>query len=364
MSPRERYQQALERGELEPDTAQAEAIEAFQALHEQLLAEREQRSGMRGRLGRALGRSPQPVRGLYCWGGVGTGKTLLFDLFYDALPFDDKLRTHFHRFMSRVHEQLHRLGDIASPLEKIADHFAGRASVVCLDEMHVNDITDAMLMSGLLRALFARGVTLVTTSNTQPDDLYRGGLQREQFLPAIELIKAHTQLVAVHGGTDWRQRNLANASYWIVPHSREADLQLLSTFERAIPINRRRRNWIKVNGRRIELVVWCAGVAWFDFGALCRGARSSDDYLEIARFFHTVLLRRIPVLGEQDDDAARRFINLVDILYDRQVRVFASAEAAPGSLYTGERLADEFQRTHSRLREMQTEDYMTRPHLG
>ncbi len=364
MSPRKQYERALAERTLSHDPAQAAAIERLDDLHARLIAAGQRRTGLRARIGRAFGRHHGPVRGIYLHGGVGTGKTHLFDLFYDTLPFDDKLRLHFHRFMFLVHEQLRELGDRESPLEEVAEHFAARACVLCLDEMHVNDITDAMMMGGLLRGLFARGVTLVTTSNVTPDGLYADGLQREQFLPAIELLKTHTELVPVDGGTDWRLRNLGNAKHWIVPHDREADMELVGIFERSVAVNRRKRDWVTINGRRITAVYWADGVVWFDFLSLCRGARSSKDYLEIARFFHTVLLRRIPVMDAYDDDAARRFINLIDTLYDRNVRLFASAEAAPESLYTGDRLTFEFQRTTSRLREMQTHEYAALPHLA
>ncbi len=364
MSPRERYRQAVDAGELAADAAQAEAIEAFDDLYERLVADEHARRGWRGRLQQALGRSRTPVTGLYVHGGVGTGKTHLFDLFFDSLPFDDKLRLHFHRFMFLVHERLREVNDARAPLEHVAADFAARARVLCLDEMHVNDITDAMLMYGLLKGLFARGVTLVTTSNTPPDQLYADGLQREQFLPAIELIKRHTARLPLDGGTDWRQRNLADAELWHVPPGRAADMSLVTTFERAVAVNRRKRDWVTINGRRIDVVYWADGVAWFDFRPLCRGNRSSKDYLEIARIFHTVLLRRIPVMADADDDAARRFVNLIDTLYDRNVRLFASAEAEPEAIYTGSRLAFEFQRTASRLREMQTAEYQHQPHLA
>ncbi|MDX1608540.1 MAG: cell division protein ZapE [Halofilum sp. (in: g-proteobacteria)] len=362
MSPREQYRQAVDSGKLLPDPAQEQAIEAFEDLHQRLVRDGERRSGVRARVAATLGRRPPPVCGLYAWGGVGTGKTHLFDLFHDSLPFHDKLRLHFHRFMFLVHEQLRELGEIENPLERVADHFAGRARVLCLDEMHVNDITDAMLMYGLLRGLFDRGVTLVTTSNVPPKGLYKDGLQREQFLPAIDLMQRHTEVIKIDGGTDWRLRNLGDATAWHVPHSREADMALVDTFERAVAIAHRKRDWIVVNGRRINVVYWSDGVAWFDFLSLCRSHRSSKDYLEIARFFHTVLVRRIPRMGAHDDDAARRFINLIDTFYDRNVRLYASADAQPEDLYHGERLTFEFQRTASRLREMQTREYHHRPH--
>lgn len=362
MSPRAQYRRALDAGTLAHDPAQATAIETFDDLYDRLLADGGRRTGLRARVARALGRHPEPVRGLYVHGGVGTGKTHLFDLFFDALPFEDKLRLHFHRFMYLVHEHLRGLADTASPLEQVAAHFARRARVLCLDEMHVNDITDAMLMHGLLRGLFNRGVTLVTTSNVHPDDLYADGLQREQFLPAIDLLHRHTDIIALDGDTDWRQRNLADAEVWHVPHDRDADVRLVTTFERAVAVNRRKRDWITINGRRINVVYWADGVAWFDFRSLCRSARSSSDYLEIARFFHTVLLRRVPVMGEADDDAARRFINLIDTFYDRNVRLYASADAEPEAIYTGTRLRFEFRRAASRLREMQTPQYLHQPH--
>lgn len=362
MSPGLQYRQAIDAGTLEPDKAQAQAIEAFDDLHARLVADGEARRRLSARVAATIGRRPEPVRGLYVHGGVGTGKTHLFDLFFDALPFEDKLRLHFHRFMFLVHEQLRGLGERSSPLEDVAAQFAGRARVLCLDEMHVNDITDAMLMHGLLRGLFKRGVTLVTTSNVPPDGLYADGLQRAQFLPAIDLLHAHTDILRLDGGTDWRLRNMAGAEVWHVPHDREADMQLVETFEHAVAVNRRKRDWIEVNGRRIPVVYWADGVAWFDFRSLCRTPRSSSDYLEIARFFHTVLLRRVPVMGDADDDAARRFVNLIDTLYDRNVRLYASAAARPDQLYTGTRLAFEFRRTASRLREMQTSEYLHQPH--
>ncbi|MDZ7748359.1 MAG: cell division protein ZapE [Halofilum sp. (in: g-proteobacteria)] len=362
MSPRDHYRRALDAGTLAHDPAQATAIESFDDLYHRLLADGDRRDGLRTRVARALGRHPAPVRGLYVHGGVGTGKTHLFDLFFDALPFEDKLRLHFHRFMYLVHEQLRGVGEISSPLEQVAAHFAARARVLCLDEMHVNDITDAMLMHGLLRGLFRRGVTLVTTSNLHPDELYADGLQRERFLPAIDLLHRHTEVLALDGDTDWRLRNMAEAEVWHVPHDREADVRLVATFEHAVAVNRRKRDWITINGRRITVVYWADGVAWFDFRSLCRSARSSSDYLEIARFFHTVLLRRVPVMDATEDDAARRFVNLIDTLYDRNVRLYASAEAAPEEIYTGRRLRFEFQRTASRLREMQTREYRHQPH--
>lgn len=362
MTPRESYRQAIESGKLLPDPAQEQAIEAFEALYHRLVNAGRKKSGFGARLGKLFAGKPEPVVGVYAWGGVGTGKTHLFDLFHESLPFPEKLRLHFHRFMFLVHEKLRELGEIEEPLQKVADHFAGRARVLCLDEMHVNDITDAMLMYGLIRALADRGVTIVTTSNVPPDRLYEDGLQREQFLPAIDLLERYTEVVHIDNGTDWRLLNLGDAEMWHVPHTREADMVLVDIFERSVAIARRKRDWITVNGRRINVVYWADGVVWFDFLSLCRSARSSKDYLEIARFFHTVLVRRIPQLSADEDDAARRFINLIDTLYDRNVRLYASAGAEPEKLYNGERLTFEFQRTASRLREMQTREYHARPH--
>ena len=357
MTPRERYQQALDAGELQRDSAQAEAVDALDALYHELIADGERRARLGARLRRALGRKPAPVRGLYIHGGVGTGKTHVFDLFYDSLPFREKLRLHFHRFMFLVHQQLREVNHLESPLEHVADHFAGRARVLCLDEMHVNDITDAMIMGGLLRALFDRGVTLVTTSNVPPFNLYQDGLQREQFLPAINLLEAHTRKIQLDGGTDWRMRALEGADTWHVPPDEEGDAALADTFERVITLGREKDAHIQVNGRQIPVIRWTDGVAWFEFSALCEDARSSDDYLEIARFFHTVLVRAVPTMDDDSNNAARRFINLVDTFYDRHVRLFASAEATPDALYTGRKLAFEFQRTASRLTEMQTLEY-------
>ena len=357
MTPRERYQQALDTGELQPDAAQTEAIAALDDLHRELAADGERRRRVGARVRRLLGRQPEPVRGLYLYGGVGTGKTHVFDLFYDSLPFEEKLRLHFHRFMYLVHEQLRGLNDRESPLEHVAEHFAGRARVLCLDEMHVNDITDAMIMGGLLRALFKRGVTLVTTSNVPPFNLYQDGLQREQFLPAINLLERHTRRIELDAGTDWRMRALEGADTWHVPPDDSGDEALADTFERVVTVGRQKAGEIRINGREIPVIRWTDGVAWFEFSALCESARSSDDYLEIARFFHTVLLRAVPIMDDDHNNAARRFINLVDTLYDRHVRLFASAEGMPDELYTGRRLAFEFQRTASRLTEMQTLDY-------
>lgn len=364
MTPLDRYQRAVEAGELSPDEAQAQAAHAFERVHRELVADHRRRTGLRARVGRLLGREPPPVPGLYVWGGVGTGKTHLFDLFHETLPFEEKLRLHFHRFMFLVHEQLRKLGERESPLEDVAEHFARRARVLCLDEMHVDDITDAMLMGGLLRGLFSRGVTLVTTSNIAPGDLYAGGLQREQFLPAIELIERHTHTVRLDNGIDWRLRALESAEIWHMPVDDAGERALGEAFERIVTVDRPRRDHIIVNGRDIPVIRWADGIAWFDFAAICDSPRSSSDYLEIARFFHTVLVSGIPVLDDSNNNAARRFINLVDTFYDRGVRLLATAEAEPESIYRGERLAFEFDRTISRLREMQTVEYLDTPHLA
>ncbi len=311
---------------------------------------------------RLLGRPAPAVKGLYLWGGVGRGKTWLMDSFYACLTGPDKLRLHFHRFMHEVHAELTRLPGETDPLLKVAQHFRARARVICFDEFFVSDITDAMLLGRLFEHLFALGVTLVATSNAAPDELYKDGLQRARFLPAIRSLKSHCQVLEVDGATDYRLRHMQGAELFYVPAGQQADAHLLSIFERLTGRAPADASPLLINDRPIPTRRHADGVAWFGFEALCEGARSQEDYIEIARGFHTVLLSDIPRLGRDQEDAARRLIALVDEFYDRRVKLACSAAAALDRLYNGKRLDFEFQRTQSRLTEMQSQDYLAEAH--
>lgn len=364
MTPRERYRRDLERPDFVEDPAQTRVVEHLQALHDELIdGGGRDRPGLLSRLGFGDSRR-KPVTGLYIWGGVGRGKTYLVDLFFDCLPFDGKHRTHFHRFMRKVHHELKGLRERRDPLDIVAERFAGNTRVLCFDEMVVNDITDAMILGGLLDKLFARGVTLVATSNIAPDDLYRDGLQRDRFEPAIELIKAHTRVIHMQGEVDYRLRFLETAETYLTPPGPEADRSLSNDFDHVAPEAGGRDAMLEIEGRQLKTRRLADGVVWLDFDQVCGGPRSQNDYIELASCFHTVLVSGIPVLGDDANDEARRLINLVDVLYDRHVTLIASAEAAPDELYRGRRLAAEFKRTASRLVEMQSRQYLSQTHLA
>ena len=363
-SPIERYQQDLDSGDFSPDEVQRKAVSCTESLYQQLLQDSNQRKGMLGELLRKLrGGQTSITRGLYFWGGVGRGKTWLVDAFYDCLPFEEKMRMHFHRFMRMVHMDLKKLEDVQDPLAIVGEKIASRAKVICFDEFHVSDITDAMLLHGLLRALFERGVVLVTTSNTHPDKLYWDGLQRERFLPAIELLKEFTEIINVDSGTDYRLRYLDTAEIYHQPLDDLAEEKLLENFRHIAPDRGEENATIIIEHRPIQTLRCADGVAWFEFSALCDGPRGAADYIEIGRLYQTVLLSRVPQMDNTMNDQARRFMTLVDEFYDRNVKLVLSAAAEPGKLYTGNAHAETFQRTVSRLVEMRTHDYLARQHL-
>lgn len=365
MSPKERYAQSLEMHGMVRDAAQEQAVLALEDLHWRLVsAERAPlvKRWWRGALAPFVTARTEPVCGLYLWGGVGRGKTWLMDLFFESLPFDDKLRMHFHRFMRRVHGDLRALSGQANPLLGVADRFARDARVLCFDEFFVSDITDAMILGELLDALFARGVTLVATSNIPPSGLYRDGLQRRRFLPAIALLEQHTRVLNVDGGVDYRLRSLKRAEIYHAPLDAEAELSLAASFASLAPVTPVPCEVLEIEGRRIPTRSRADDVVWFDFAALCAGPRSQNDYIELAREFHAVLVSGVPRFTPQIEDQARRFISLVDEFYDRGVKLIVSAEVPLEALYGGERLAFEFERTRSRLLEMQSEEYLARLH--
>ncbi|MBA1149451.1 AFG1 family ATPase [Ectothiorhodospiraceae bacterium WFHF3C12] len=361
MTPWQRYQQDLQHPEFEQDPAQAEAVAALQDLYERLVEEKDS-PRRRGLLARLRRRPVEPVTGLYLWGGVGRGKTYLVDTFYECLPFEAKRRMHFHRFMHEAHEAMKRYTDRQDPLALIAREFAASTRVLCFDEFFVSDIADAMILGGLLHGLFAEGVTLVATSNVPPDDLYRDGLQRERFVPAIKALKQYTRVMNVDGGIDYRLRFLEQAEIYHAPLDAGADAVLADDFEHIAPEPGLSDTVLRINGRDIAVRRLSEGVAWFDFDALCDGPRSQSDYMEIAREFHSVVLSNVPAMDWSRENQARRFIALVDEFYDRGVNLIISAEAQPDALYEGKRLTFEFQRTVSRLQEMQSQEYLAMPH--
>ncbi len=366
MTPWDRYQRDLKRSGFSHDPAQERVVAYLQRLYHALLQARQLRSRpplLARLLGGSRREAPRPVRGLYLWGGVGRGKTYLVDCFYETLPFRDKRRVHFHRFMQEVHASLKANRETVDPLSRVADGLARHCRVLCFDEFHVTDITDAMLLGGLLQALFERGVTLVATSNQHPDELYRDGLQRERFLPAIGLIKQHTEVVHIDSPVDYRLRELERAEIYHSPLDAAAQEMMRHNFEHLCTEPGVEGGTLEILGRGIPTIRCGEGVVWFDFQALCDGPRGAADYIEIAREFHTVLISGIPVLGEQDEDRARRLMTAVDEFYDRNVKLVISAAAPPGELYRGSRLQEPFQRIVSRLEEMRSHEYLARPHL-
>lgn len=362
----ERFDADIEARRWRQDAAQKAAVRVLQALADELRQSAPARKRRFGeRLLTLLG-NEQPTkstRGVYLWGGVGRGKTYLVDLFHQSLPDTKKLRIHFHSFMQRVHAELSTLSDMTDPLRTVASRLAQRYRVVTVDEFHVSDITDAMLLGRLLRALFAEGVCLVTTSNLAPDELYQDGLQRARFLPAIELIKTEMRIVHLTGDTDYRLRALERGSVYHHPLGAAAAAGLLSCFESVAAAEAVNAEVLQVQGRPVRTVCCAADVVWFEFKELCETARSVADYIEIARRFHTVLVANVRQLTADDSDATKRFIQLVDEFYDRKVKLVVSAETRPHALYVGVRLAFAFERTRSRLEEMQSHAYLARQHI-
>ncbi|HOV57115.1 MAG TPA: cell division protein ZapE [Rhodanobacteraceae bacterium] len=362
--PSQRYAAGVARGDWQDDPAQRAVLAEFDRLHTALAATGDTAdTGLVARL-RARWRAPLAVPGLYLWGGVGRGKTFLVDLFFAGLPLARKRRVHFHRFMREVHAALRALEGRADPLREVAADIAAQARVLCLDEFFVGDIGDAMILGGLLRHLVARGTSLVTTSNTAPPNLYRDGLQRERFLPAIALLQQHCRVVEMVSAQDWRLRTLRQARTYLTPPGAEAERALALAFQHITRGEGRDAGEILINDRAIAVKRLAEDAIWFDFAALCEGPRAVADYIEIGRTWSTVLVSGVPQFGPLAEDAARRFIELVDEFYDRRVKLLLSAAAPIVELYDGTRLRAEFARTESRLIEMGSEAYLALEHLA
>lgn len=367
LSPLDKYKQDLTRDDFLFDAAQENAVIHLQRLYDDLQNKPLAVSGFKKVLNRwkkvYKKQESQSVQGLYFWGGVGRGKTYLVDTFFDSLPFNNKMRVHFHRFMHRVHQELKSLTGQSDPLKIIAKKFAQETQIICFDEFFVSDITDAMILGTLFEELFAHNVILVATSNIIPDELYRNGLQRERFLPAIRLINEHTLIVNVDSGVDYRLRSLQQAEIFHYPLDAQADENLKHYFKQLSSDEGKAGQSIKIHNRPLATVLMSDGVVYFDFSVLCESARSQGDYMEISQLYHTVLMANVKEMGPDTDDTTRRFIALVDEFYERNVKLIMSAELPLEDLYSGGRLAFEFKRCLSRLQEMQSHDYLASEHL-
>ncbi|GAB5381533.1 MAG: cell division protein ZapE [Aliiglaciecola sp.] len=363
-TPWEKYQQDLTSPEFHFDAAQENAVKELQRLYDEL-TQPKRKLTWRVKLAGAFGKGMHKpsIQGLYFWGGVGRGKTYLVDTFYECLPFKRKMRIHFHRFMHRVHHEMKALGGESDPLKIVAEKFAKETKVICFDEFFVSDITDAMILGTLMQELFARGICLVATSNIIPDNLYKNGLQRARFLPAIDLINQNCRVVNVDSGVDYRLRTLEQAEIYHHPLDEDATANLCRYFKQLAPeIGGSGRN-IEIEGREIPSLQDADGVVMFEFRALCDGPRSQTDYMEISRCYHTVLLANVEQMGREIDDIARRFIAMVDEFYERNVKLIISSAVPMEDLYTQGQLEFEFKRCLSRLSEMQSHDYLAKQHL-
>ncbi|MEK6708362.1 MAG: cell division protein ZapE [Pseudomonadota bacterium] len=362
MSPKAWYQGICALPGFVHDAAQAAAIDELDVLWHQLVEFKSRRNRF---LGRSL-LSPEVPKGLYLWGGVGRGKTFLMDAFYACLPYRRKRRIHFHNFMAEVHHGMKLLAGENDPLIALSSRIAQSTRLLCLDEFHVDDIADAMILGRLVEAMFERGVVLITTSNYPPDGLYPHGLQRQNFLPAIELLKRELKVLHMDNGNDYRLRTTTREPLFLVADDADGDAaneqRLDGWFERISAGTRRDEQHIEVRGRLIPVKKIARNTVWFEFKELCGGAHAQEDYLEIAHRFPTVFLSHIPRMTAGHADAARRFTWLIDVLYDNSVRLVASAAAAPDEIYADGVLSGEFSRTTSRLSEMQTQRYLQLPH--
>jgi len=352
------YQQELKTRGYQSDPAQLRAVERLQQCEDEWIAYKEIRSNS---LKKKIFK-PNLPRGLYLWGGVGRGKSFLMDCFYAASPLEKKVRIHFHEFMREVHRELHELSGLSDPLDELAKRISKRYRLICFDEFHINDIADAMILYRLLSALFEDRVQFVMTSNYRPDQLYPNGLHRDRLIPAIKLLEEKLDVLNVDAGNDYRRVQMAQVEAYLTPLNEKTDQRLLEMFAGLIGNQQEQFNPVlNIESRELKPLHMGDGVVWFDFQTLCCGPRSQNDYLEIANQFHTVILTGVPYMPPRMTNEARRFIWLIDVLYDHKIKLIMSAEVPASDLYTEGQITAEFSRTVSRLIEMQSRDYLDAP---
>lgn len=360
MNPLAQYLETFAARGIEPDSVQMQALEALAQAYEKLVRAHMHLSGhkLKHHLNKLFSLKQHPVPGFYFWGGVGRGKTLLMDVFFNHLPFRAKKRLHFHPFMRHIHKQLKSLEGLKNPLAAIAKQIAKEAHVICFDEFFVDDVADAMILSDLLQHLFHEGVTMLFTSNTAPDLLYKNGVQRHRFVPAINLIKQYTQVMEIDKGTDYRSQTLIHSGVYFTPLTDANQQAINREFLQLATGDIVYGHCVKVNGREIPALATAHCLVWFNFNDICVSYTSAQDYLSLAEQFDTFIVTLVPVMHPKDDAAAKRFVHLIDVLYDHHCKVILSAQAAPHDLYQGSSLQKEFQRTVSRLIEMHSKEYI------
>jgi cell division protein ZapE len=352
------YHQELKARGYQSDPAQLRAVERLQQCEDEWIAYKEIRSN---NFKKAIFKPALP-QGLYLWGGVGRGKSFLMDCFYAASPLEKKIRIHFHEFMREVHRELHELSGLSDPLDELAKRISNRYRLICFDEFHINDIADAMILYRLLSALFEDRVQFVMTSNYRPNQLYPNGLHRDRLIPAIKLLEEQLEVLNVDAGNDYRRVQMAQVEAYLTPLNEKTDQRLLDMFHGLIGHQPEvTRPVLNIESRELRPLHMADGVVWFDFQTLCCGPRSQNDYLEISKQFHTVILSGVPYMPPRMTNEARRFIWLIDVLYDHKVKLIICAEVPASDLYTEGQITAEFSRTVSRLIEMQSRDYLDAP---
>lgn len=351
MKPSELYLNLIDEGQLSFDEEQAKLLEKFNHLNESLTKRSKSWFGQK------------KIKGLYIRGEVGRGKTQMMDIFFETLNIQEKKRVHFHRFMKILHDDLDKISAQKDPLKKVAKDISKKTKVLCFDEFYVEDIGDAMLLGRFINELFENKVTLITTSNTHPDNLYRDGLHRSRFLPAIKSIKENCEIYELNSAQDYRLRTLEQLEIFIIGKGDQGIKELESNFIELTNGEFQDRQKIKILGREINTIKLAQGSLWVSFKEICEGPRSAKDYIEVCSEFHTLFVSNVPIMKGSNDDSARRFIALVDECYERNVNLILSMETELEQIYSGERLLEPFKRTISRLEEMRSKEYLSRPHL-